>query len=56
MEPLLARASHAPVRSSPEAKQMVSAGPEDNSGHGGEERVGLDLVEDCRSKFKNFDL
>jgi len=30
--------------------------PEDDSGHGGEECVGLDLVEDCRSKFKNFDL
>jgi hypothetical protein len=56
VELLLARASHAPERNGSEAKRMVSARPEDDGGHGEEERVGLDLVEYCRSKFKNFDL
>jgi succinate dehydrogenase hydrophobic anchor subunit len=34
---------------------MVSARPEDDGGHGEEERVGRDLVEYSRSKFKNVD-
>jgi len=44
------------MRNGPEAKRMVSARPEDDGGHGEEECVVLDLVEYCRSKFKNFDL
>jgi len=56
VEPLLACASHAPVKNGPEVKRMVSVRPEDDGGHGEEERVGRDLVEYSRSKFKNVDL
>lgn len=53
---LLERASHALVRGCPEATRLVSAGPKHDGDHGGEERAVLDLEDDRKYKYENFNL
>jgi hypothetical protein len=51
----LARVGHAPVHGSLSKKRLVSAQAEDDEGHSGEAHVKLDLTEENRSSFENFD-
>jgi hypothetical protein len=52
----LARPSHVAVCGCPEGTQLVSVETEDDNDHNREARVVLNLEEECRSRFENFDL